>query len=81
MDGLVTSPAGDQRFAFPCRHQAKPGGNLFAPVAIEVSHLAEVVDDNDADAGFVTRRLDAEHDRRTHVATLRITSASVPLGW
>jgi hypothetical protein len=40
---LVTSPASDQRFALPCDHQAKPGRNLFAPVAIEVGQLAEMV--------------------------------------
>src|SRR5262249_48531971 len=29
VDGLMTSPASDQRFAFPCRHQPEPGRDLF----------------------------------------------------
>jgi len=46
MDGLVTSPASDQRFASPCRHQPEPGRNLLPFVTIEVSHLSKVVDLN-----------------------------------
>jgi hypothetical protein len=46
MDGLVTSPASDQRFAFPCGHQPEPGRNLLPFVTVEVSHLAKVVDLN-----------------------------------
>src|SRR6266567_2447733 len=46
MDGLVASPASDQRFAFPCRHQPEPGRNLLPFVTIEVSHLAKLVDLN-----------------------------------
>lgn len=44
--GLVTSPASDQCFAFPRRHQPEPGWNLLPFVTIEVSHLAKVVDLN-----------------------------------
>ena len=42
----MTSPAGNQRFAFPCRHHFEPGRKLFAPVALEVGHLAKMVDFN-----------------------------------
>jgi hypothetical protein len=43
MDGLMASPASNQRFALPSRHQPEPGRDRLAPTAIEIGHLSEMV--------------------------------------
>src|SRR5947209_14117013 len=60
MDGLVTSPASDQRFAFPCRHQPEPGGNLLALVTVEVGHPAQMVNFNTDGAATQLARVSLE---------------------
>jgi hypothetical protein len=57
MDGLVTSPASDQRFALPCRHQPEPGRNRLALVAVEVGHLTQMVNFNTSGAATQLARV------------------------
>src|SRR5205085_765046 len=60
VDGLMASPASDQRFTSSCRHQAEPGRNLPALVTIEVGQLAQVVDLNTDRAATQLARVSLE---------------------